>query len=391
MSAPQEVDVAVVGGGPAGTAAALRILALAPDTSVALVDRAAFPRDKVCGDGIGPEGVEVLRRLEVVDVLDGYPPLDRIAITSPHGRSAVGRAPRAGYVIPRAVLDARLHAAAVARGAVPVRHRVRAVTPDGGRVRIDDRLLARTVIAADGANSRVRRALGVPAQPRAHTGLAMRGYARADLDHLHIGFVQDRWPAYVWAFPTGTGLVNVGYGPFDARRVDRRAGLEASLRRLLPDLPADPGTLRAHHLPLSTARPCPAVGRVLLAGDAASFVNPLTGEGIYYALLTGAMAGAAAVRFDADPGVAYRRALRARLGRHLRHTTAAARAFRSTVPVEVAVAAAGRDVEAFADLTEFALGTGLVTPRIVGALTRASVSALRRPEDDGRPGAASDR
>jgi geranylgeranyl reductase family protein len=375
-----DVDVAVVGSGPAGAAAALRVLMLAPDARVALVDRAAFPRDKACGDGVGPEGVDVLTRLRAGHVLDGYPAIDRVRVTAPSGREAAGRAPRAGHVVPRAVLDARLHAAAVDRGALPVRHRVRAVTPEGGRVRLDDRVVARTVIAADGANSAVRRALGVPPQPRSHTGLALRGYAEADRDHLHIGFVADRWPAYVWAFPTGTGRVNVGYGPFDARRVTRRRDLEVTLARLLPELRAEPGTLRAHLLPLSTARPAPSVGRVLLAGDAAAFVNPLTGEGIYYALLTGAMAGAAAVRFDADPGAAYRRALRARLGRHLRHTTVAALAFRSPLPVEAAVAAAADDARAFADLTEFALGTGVATARIAGALTRTSVSALRRTD-----------
>lgn len=373
------VDLAVVGAGPAGSAAALRALALDPSLRVALIDKAAFPRDKVCGDGIGPEGVDVLRTLGVEDVLDGYPPLDRITITAPSGRRAHGRAPRAGYVIPRALLDARLRDHAIARGAIPIEHRVREVTDTGGRVVIDGRVTAAVLVAADGANSRVRRAVGLPAQSRSRTGLAIRGYAHAPgVDTLHIGFVRDRWPAYVWAFPTGTGTVNVGYGPFDASKVGSRRDLEASLEALLPDLEPDPTTLRAHHLPLSTQRPPPAVGRVLLAGDAGSFINPLTGEGIYYALLTGAMAGAAAVRFRSAPGPAYTGALRHRLARHLRHTRLAAEAFRSTVPVEVSVAAAAGDEQAFSDLTEFALGTGLITPALVRALTRTSVSATRR-------------
>jgi geranylgeranyl reductase family protein len=372
------VDLAIVGAGPAGAAAALQALTLDPGIAVALIDKAHFPRDKVCGDGVGPEGVAVLEQLDAAQVLDGYPGLDRIRITSPRGRQAIGRAPRAGHVVPRQVLDARLHALAVGRGARAVHHRVGSVSDDGTRVVIDDRITARTVIAADGANSRVRRALGIPAQSRARTGLAMRGYADGSAERLHIGFVRDRWPAYVWAFPTGTGVINVGYGPFDSRTVTGRQDLEASLHRLLPDHRPQPGTLRAHRLPLSTQRPVPSRGRVLLAGDAASLVNPLTGEGIYYALLSGALAGAAAVRSAPDPGRAYRAVLRQRLGRHLRHTSLAAAAFRSTLPVEVGVAAAARDGAAFGDLTEFALGTGLVTPAIVSALTRTSLRALTR-------------
>lgn len=386
MSRLPHVDLAIVGGGPAGTAAALGALAAEPGRSVALIEASGFPRDKVCGDGIGPEGVAVLRRLGVEHVLDGYPPLDHISISAPSGAEVVGRAPRPGHVVPRIVLDARLHAAAVDRGATPIRHRVRALVDEGSRVRVDDRLTARTVVAADGANSRVRRLLGLGAQPRHRTGLAMRGYAAGEVDRLHIGFVADRWPAYVWAFPTGTGQINVGYGPFDARTISSRRELECSLRALLPGREPAPKTLRAHLLPLSTHRPVPAVGRVLLAGDAASLVNPLTGEGIYYALLTGALAASAAVRAEADPGPVYRSLLRRRLGRHLRHTRLGALAFRSRLPVEVAVAAARRDPRAFADLTEFALGTGHLTPSIVTALTRTSMSALRRGAAGGHRG-----
>lgn len=365
-----DVDLAVVGSGPAGSAAALRALQCDPGLRVALVDRAAFPRDKACGDGIGPDGVDVLRRLDAADVLDGHPPIAEVSIVSPSGRRAAGTAPRAGHVVPREVLDARLHEVAVARGAVPVRQAVRDLHDDGDRVRIGD-LTARWVVGADGANSTVRRLVGAGKQPRDRTGLALRGYGRAPgVDALTIHFVPDRWPAYAWVFPLGDGSANVGYGPFDATTVGSRADLVDGLRRALPDVEVDASTLRAHHLPLSTRRPRPVHGRVLLAGDAASLVHPLTGEGIYYALLSGAMAGAAVARFPDGAGPAYRAGLRRRLGRHLRHTTLAARMFRSTVPVELSVAAAAEDPEVLADLAEFALSTGVITPDMVAGLTR---------------------
>lgn len=377
-AAVQEVDLAVVGAGPAGSAAALGALTADPDAVVVLLDRDEFPRDKACGDGIGPEGVDVLRHLDVEHVLDDHPRLHRVRLHAPDGTVAAGQAPRPGVVIPRTVLDTRLRDVAIAAGAEPVTRRVTQIVSDRQGAVVDGWLRARTVVGADGANGVVRRAVGARAQPAGHTGIAMRGYGTHDsLDELVIAFVDDRWPAYAWAFPTGGGIVNVGYGPFDKRTLaDGRGGLVASLERHaeLFGVQPEPTTLRAHHLPLSTHRPRVAHGRVLLAGDAASLINPFTGEGIYYALLSGVMAGRAAVRFADDPGRAYAGALRARLGRHLRHTTVAARMFRSTFPVDASVAAAARSPAVLEDLCEFALGTGLLTPRLVRGLTRAWVS-----------------
>src|SRR4030095_17212947 len=103
---------------------------------------------------------------------------------------------------------------------------------------------------------------------------------------------------------------------------------------LLPVPEADVATLRAHHLPFSTWRPPPGRGRVLLAGDAASLVNPLSGEGIYYALASGRLAARAALTEPDDALATYRRLLGKALGRHLRHSSVLARAIHAPALAE---------------------------------------------------------
>jgi flavin-dependent dehydrogenase len=224
------------------------------------------------------------------------------------------------------------------------------------------------VVGADGANSVVRRLLGLRSSPDGHTAIALRGYA-PDPDGAHpeqlIGWVADGWPAYVWSFPTGTGMVNVGYGLLRSRLEGGRAELERRLRVLLPGADPEPASLRAHHLPLSSRRPSPGRGRVLLAGDAASMINPLSGEGIYYALLSGRLAARAALLAPDRPGAAYRDLLRAALGRHFRHAAVLARAVRSQRLACAALGAAGSSPARFQYLVELGLGQVRISPRIL--------------------------
>ena len=194
----------------------------------------------------------------------------------------------------------------------------------------------------------------------------------------------DGWPAYAWSFEAGDGTTNVGFGMLLPRlRATGRGGkaeLHGRLRELLPEvLPTgvEAERLVTHHLPLSTYRPPQPDGRVLLAGDAASLINPLTGEGIYYALHSGRLAGAAAVG-GADPGAAYRVALDRELGRHLRHTSALARLTARSGVVDAGVAAAGRSPGAFDALVEVGLGRGLITgPLLRGMAVEVGRKAVR--------------
>ncbi|WP_438871396.1 NAD(P)/FAD-dependent oxidoreductase [Paractinoplanes lichenicola] len=357
----EKFDVAIVGAGPAGSAAALA--ARREGARVLLLDKAAFPRDKTCGDGIAAEAITVLEQLGVEGVTDGYPPIERLRLIAPSGVAVARPMPRAAHTVPRKVFDERLVRAAVAAGAELRRHTVRAIHDDGAGVTIDGQFRAGVLIGADGAGSVVRRALGHAVNPPGHLAVAVRGYTRTtNTTEQVIVTTRRRWPAYAWEFPLGDGTANVGYGEVLRGEPLSRSYLLESLDRLLPGV-GSPTGMRGHHLPLSTRRPPAVRGRVLLAGDALSLINPFTGEGIFYAVLSGSLAGwAAAHKTD------YRRALRQRLGRHLRHSGFAALLSRQSRVVDAAVDAAARDAAVFDRMVDLGLGDGVFDLRTIGRI-----------------------
>jgi len=362
-------DLAIVGAGPAGTAAALGALRARPDLAVLLLDRADFPRDKACGDGIAPHVMDLLAGVGVTGLMDDQVPVGTLRLE--RGAVTVSRdMARAAWVVPREVFDARLVEAAVEAGAVLRRRRVREIEVRDDHVVLDGALRARVVVGADGAHSVVREAVGLGDGRRA---LALRGYAptpEGRRGEQVIVFGTSRQPSYAWSFDRGDGLANVGYGEVltaDREPPTRRLLLDR-LEELLPGATRDGTGWRGHHLPLSSHRwPHPG-GRVLLAGDAAGLINPLTGEGIYYAVATGLLAGRTAAEVRHGPGASYRREVRALLGRHLQHTALAARLATTGTVLEAGMRAAAREQRVFADLVELGLGRGRITPAVLRGL-----------------------
>lgn len=373
-------DLVVVGGGPAGAAAAIGALRSRPDLRVLVLDRACFPRDKACGDGVAPQAVDLLTSAGVRGLVDDRVPVQRLRL----GRGAVQverDMARAAWVVPRTVLDARILRAARALGAEQVRHRVRSVATTRSGLDVDGQWRAHVVVGADGAHSVLRRALGHRPGP---TAVAIRGYAPVPAGRARaqvIRFGASRQPSYAWSFDRGDGLANVGYGEMLTHRRPKptRELLLDRLEELLPGARDGGREWRGHHLPLATGRWRPADGRTLLVGDAAGLVNPMTGEGIFYAILTGLAAGRAAAEAVAagrpeSAGERYAVATRQALATHLRHVALAARLAQRGPVLDAGLRACAGERRVFDDLVELGLADG----RLTGALVRGMTGALAR-------------
>jgi flavin-dependent dehydrogenase len=298
---------------------------------VLLADPARFPRDKACGDVVGPRGVALLDELGVSgteatpagDVVLVGPTWRRVRLPWPDGGS---RYPSQALVVARTSLDGALHAAAVRAGAEPRRARVAEVQTRSGApadLTLSDGRRARAafVVGADGALSRVARTAGLLRPAHALWGFALRAYVEGEVSAPHIVLWAPRGdhplPGYGWLFPAGPGRVNVGLGV--AMLAQRAHGALAG--RLLPSFAAALegrgllaagsvlGELRGGWIRMGLSGCVPASERVLLAGDAAGLVNPLQGEGISEAMLSGQAAARAILDRPGEAAPAYRAVL----------------------------------------------------------------------------------
>ena len=386
-SVADEWDVIVVGAGPAGSSAAIAALQANEHTRVLLLDKEPPGRDKVCGDGIGPDVVDALDAIGARSVLRIEEAVSSFHVYVTDGPALTGAPPEPGYVIPRAQFDLRLLQLAQSSGVVFEQERCIGVNPEGDRVRVTTQsgkhLTARTAIAADGAYSPIRRSLGIEPNRGRHMAVAIRGYTtdpRPEESQLVIGWdCNTRGLAYVWKFPLADGRSNIGYGATLQHGPLSSTYLRERLQLLLPaGTSLDGVRLTGHQLPLSSKRPAPARDRVLLAGDAASLINPLSGEGIVYALVSGRLAGHAAA-CSTQPGATYTHALRQVLGRHHRHA-ALFSALATPAAVANAIRAARADERNLHALLGLALGTGTFTVADIARFARGSLTGLRAKE-----------
>ena len=373
----RRADLLIVGGGPAGAAAALRAKQLRPEWQVVVLDKDEFPRDKVCGDGIGPHAVAELASLGAHRAVEGRQAVLSIHLEGPNGATATGVPPRAGYVVRRRDFDAAIVAAAVDAGAHVVKERVDSVEATSDGILVNGTWAAPWLVAADGANSRCRRLLGEKGAKGRHLVFAVRGYQPWEQQTFEIRWEKTLYPAYSWRFPLGDGYANVGFGCIKSALDDQGGRTQLwEAAAATCGIDTDEVPLRAHHLPLTSARLSRTHGRVLFAGDAAGLINPLTGEGIYYALASGRIAANAAAS-GGDVPHEYERGLRHAFGKHFATTSGVAVLANLQRNIDASIRAAARDQLVFDDLVEVAIGDGLLTRRIVTGVARRWASPFR--------------
>jgi menaquinone-9 beta-reductase len=306
-------DVLIVGAGPAGSVAAL-VLARA-GVRVRLLDRARFPRHKLCGDTVNPGTMAILERLGLSAVTAAALLVDGMIVTDASGVRCIGRYGngRHGRSLRRSAFDAALLDRAVAAGAqfddcVVVRQpvvrdgRVKGVSvagSDGGSLQ----LTAALVIAADGANSRLARALDLSRHPSRPRRWAVGGYfhgVQAEETAGCFGEMHLRRGRYLGIAPLPAGVTNACVVTND------RQALRDPVALLLDTVARD--ALVAHRFaqaelmarpvclgPLAVEASESGVPGLLLAGDAAGFVDPMTGDGLRFAIRGGELAAMSAL------------------------------------------------------------------------------------------------
>ncbi|MEU6416072.1 NAD(P)/FAD-dependent oxidoreductase [Streptomyces spiralis] len=281
-------DLVIVGGGPAGLATALHAARAGLDTVIAEPRRA--PVDKACGEGLMPGAVRALARLGL-DV-PGHPitgiryvqGLRQVQAVFRHGPGLGARRTDLHNALHQAVLDA---------GVPVLRMRVEDVRQDATGVSIPGTgLRARWLVAADGLHSPMRRSLGLQAQSR---GVPRYGLRRHYAVPPWSPYVEVHWGQHAEAYVTPLGSELVGVALLTAQRAPFTTQLE-SFRALAARLPPEKAVTAVRGAgPLRQKARTRAHGRVLLVGDAAGYIDALTGEGLSLAL-TGAEALVANLR-----------------------------------------------------------------------------------------------
>lgn len=318
----EHADVVVVGGGPAGAATAHYLAQNGVD--VLVLEKATFPRDKVCGDGLTPRAVGELIRMGIaLREEDGWVrnygiraygagheievPWPELA-SQPNWGSASKRADLDHMLIKHAVASgARLRESVTVTGPILKAGRVVGVQARSAKDRTEEmKFTARIVVDAGGVSARLSTSVGREKAPNRPMGVAVRTYFESPLSQTDM---MESWlelwagkpneseqlPGYAWAFAVGDGLINVGLGSLSATAaptgVDHRKVFQTWLANTPPEweLNSDTqrGPIRGAALPMAFNRKPHYANGLALVGDAGGMVSPFNGEGIAYALASG--------------------------------------------------------------------------------------------------------
>ena len=311
-------DVVIAGGGPAGSAAAITLAGAG--LKAVIVDKSQFPRNKACGEYVSAGAVEQLCTLGLESVLaPAAVPLDGIRLSG-NGVRVELRFSKSGWAVPRLRLDDELLRSAISRGATFLQAHIEDVREEAPGTLLTVRepsgetreLRARFVIGADGAQSIVARKCGLSIAPRGEQRFALGGHygGLRDLDRFVEMFVEGSSYFAVNPFDAAHAniMVIVREKDLSARKNDVDQFIRERARALSGDAARFAGAqLEGRRVavgPLAHSTRGVTAGNVLLAGDAAGFIDPFTGQGVYLALRGGIAAARAIATAVAAPSSA---------------------------------------------------------------------------------------
>jgi geranylgeranyl reductase family protein len=317
----EEYDVVIVGAGPAGSSTAL-FLKKNGIENVLLVDKAKFPRDKICGDAFSGKSMGIAKELGIVPQYDSIPhePVYGVIFSNPKGTMLEIPFPGAdkekkakpGFVSKRINTDSVIYKNA--KEAVETLEEftvtdvifeneyakgIKGKTKDGKELTIK----AKVVVGADGTSSVVAQKTGNGISPPEHQVIATRAYYEnitGLTSNIEIRFVDSIQPGYFWIFPLGNGWANVGLGILTSEKQKRKLDLKKTQEEIITNNPIfkerfknakiDPQGIKVWTLPLGSHHRKNHGNGWVLVGDAASLVDPFTGEGVGNAMTSGKFA-----------------------------------------------------------------------------------------------------
>ena len=317
MKNSETYDVLIVGAGPAGANTAISYKKLNPELKVGIFDKAIFPRDKSCGDAIGPGVISALKRFGNEHILEDEPEVISTTLYGPKNIGIQNYIPEVQnkedsvvYVIPRVDLDNRIFNLAKSLEV----DSFEGYRYSGFEKNLDESINVsfknsscenatfRTplLVGADGASSRGRKDLNLNQNKDWHKAIAIRAYIdspnyldifkeRSLMFEINVSALR----GYAWAFPSKDTLINIGIGmPLSLFKKEDK-NINDMLNDFVQTLESR-GVIvenirleKSYMLPFASSRPKLAHDKVALVGDAGSMINPMSGEGIFYGMESG--------------------------------------------------------------------------------------------------------